>query len=446
MVKVPCPVTVELEPTQTSLVIGCPGVPRSVPRIETKLLIRSINGQPFTLRSVGIELRTTQRVSIPSTLGSNESTQEYKLYEDPFVFNPTFGNFTAENLIGLDLPVLISLPKDIISSGYNLNWNASTVHNLIVRVMVGESAETETGFMESFPIAVKLYDALPIYRQFTESINESVISGDQQLIVEYKLQESCLGPGDSLNLAVKIMKNSLNYNVSSKLRVKTLNFQLKEVLECHEGGLPPYKDITIIEDLKDGKELNLNNEISLNYGFKLPTNSDFLSIFDKNESSLQKYTYFDSYQDNVPVHIDNHMNHKQNQVKLIEGIPMTHYQNFTTVGKLFSIRYEILLKLKLVHGKDFTVRIPIVLSPYNKTSSEYLLNWIINQCKISSEIFGKTLINQLAQSYNTKDSTSSLSRFKAPLQIYKSNRNDWVKLGFSFDSFGTPQPIGSYID
>lgn len=440
--KQQCPVTVSLEPTESSIVLGCPGVPRSVPRIQTKILIRSLDGSPFTLRAVGIELRTVQKVLLPSTLTSTASTQEYKLFEDPFVFNPSFGQFSAEDLIGLDLPVLIPLPRDIISSGYNINWDASTVHNLQVKVSVGESVETEVSFMESFPIPVKLYDSLPIYRQFLELVNESIISNDQQLIVEYNLKELCLGPNDKLQLNVKVMKNSLNYNVSNRLRLKSITFQIKEVLECHEGGLPPYKDVKILEEAKEYNS-NMNNEINLNYNLNLPFNSDFLSIFGKPDD-LEKYNYFD---DNVvPSEINNHGNFKQNHIKLIEGIPMTHYQNFTTLGRLFSLRYEIVLKIKLVHGKDFNVKIPIVLSPYNKVSSEYLLSWIIEQCKISNSLFGKETVAHLSQVHNIRDAHSTLARFKPPIKVYKFNKKDWVSLGFSIDSFGTPQPVSSYID
>lgn len=445
MVK-PCPVTVGLEPSHTSIVWGCPGVPRSVPRIKTTLLIRSITGEPFCLRTVGIELRSVQKISIPSTIGTSDAVQEYKLYEDPFIFNSSFGNFSSAGLLGLDLPILIHLPKDITSSGYNSNWNAYTVHNLIVRVAVGESAQTETNFMELFPVPIKLYDSLPIYRQFLESISESTASNDQQLIVDYNLKESCIGPDDKVNLKIRIMKNSLNYKVSNKLRLKSFNLQVKEVVECHEGGLPPYKDIKLIEDFKECKDHNLNNDITFDYNFKLPLNHDFLSIFEAAENNLEKYKYFDGPgADTVPLTVNNNINHKQNHIKSIEGVPITHYQNFTLLGKLFSIRYEIVLKLKLIHGKDFTVRIPIILSPYNRVSSQYLLSWIMDQCKLSSEIFGKQLIDQLVHTYNLKDSNRLLASYNEPIRVYRNTQSDWVKLGFTMDSFGGPKPLG-YID
>lgn len=442
-----CPVTVTLQPTDSNIVCGCPGVARSIPRIKTKLLIRSIKGDPFVLRSVGIELRTVQSISIPSTIGSNDSVQEYKIYEDPFLFNPSFGNFASTALLGLDIPLLIHLPKEMVASGYNSNWNAATTHNLLVRVSVGESVETETNFVELFPIPIKLYDSLPIYRQFTESINESVVSPDHQLIVDYNLKESCIGPSDKLNLQIKIMKNSLNYKVSNRLRLKSFDLLVKEIVECHEGGLPPYKDIKIIEDFKECKDYNLNNDITFDYNFLLPLNPDFLSIFEAPKLNIDKYDHFDEMPNHkVPVDINNHYNAKQHQIKLIEGIPITHYQHFTSLGKLFSIRYEIVLKLKLIHGKDFAVRIPIVLSPYNKVASEYLLNWIIYECRLASDIFGKSLVDKLVKTFNPKESNTLLAPLNEPVKVYKNTRADWVQLGFTVDSFGTPQPVTGLID
>lgn len=445
MVKA-CPVTAELETSEASIVLGCPGVPRSVPRISTKLLIRSLNGTPFTLRGVGIELRACQSVSIPLTIGSSDSMHEYKLYEDPFVFSNTFGTFQTDNLIGVDIPILIHLPKDITSSGYNSVWNATTTHFLLVKVSVGDTADTEIAFAEKFPVAIKTYDSLPIYRQFTESVNESVISHDQQMIVEYHLKQSCIGPNDPLLLDIKVMKNLLNYKVHKLLKLKTMTFQIKEILECHEGGLPPLKDNIVVEDIRDCRNMNLNDEILFNYNFKLPMNSDFLTVFE-NKHKFEEYNYFDEKNDGlIPHEINNHINHKQNQITLIDGVPITHYQRFTTPGKLFSIRYEIQLRMKLIHGKDFTVYIPLVISPFNKPTSEYLLGWIIKECQLANEVFGKQVVNQLVQSYNLKESNAMIQKFKHPVAVYKYNKSDWGRLGYSIDSVGTPIPLSMVID
>lgn len=446
MVKAPCPVTVCLEPKKSSLVEGCPGVPRSVPRINTKLLVRSINGEPFTLRSVGVELRTVQRVSIPSTLGSSDSCHEYKIYDNPGLFNPSFGNF-SESILGLDLPILIMLPRDILPSGYNVNWNASTVHYLVVKVSVGDSSANEINFAELFPIGIKVYDSLPIYRQFTESVNDSQVSNDQQIIIDYNLHQTCSGPDDPINIDVKIMKNSLNYNVNKRLKLKSVSLKVKEILECHEGGLPAFKDTKIYESYKECKDMVFGTDgLTFNYDFKLPLNNDFLSNFiSKPHIEAEKYKFMD---DNslTPNRINTSTSIRQSQMSLIEGIPITHYQCFTTSGKLFSIRYEIVIKVKLNHGKDFNVGVPLVLCPYNKQSSEYLLNWIVGECRQANDIFGKDVINQLITTFNIKDANNIVSRFKPPIRVYKYNKTDWLRLGFGIDSLGSANSAIRYID
>lgn len=446
MVKPICPVMVNLQPTKSSIVVGSPGVARSIPRIDATIQLRSINGQPFNLRSVGLELRTLQKIKIPSTLGSNESVHETKVYEDPFIFTPTFGSFT-EQVLGLDIPILIPLPRDITSSGFNFNWNACTVHNLLVKVSIGDSVDNENNFLETFAIPIKSYDSLPIYRQFTELISELVISNDQQLIVEYNLQESCIGPHDTLRLKLKIMKNSLNYNVSQKIKLKQVNFHIKEILECHQGGLTPYKDLNIHEIVHDEKttNLNLNNEVNLDYNFKLPLNADFLTIFEDKANSPENIPIANS--SNVPIEINNKTTqHQQYQINAIEGIPVTHYQSFTNAGKLFSIRYEISIKLKLVHGKDFSIKVPIIISPYNKKASEYVLTWIIDECKRANQLFGRDIINQSINMYNLQQRHELLKKFTKPPKVYKFNKTDWAKLGFSIDSFGSPLMFIQYID
>ena len=77
------------------------------------LELRPIAGVPFTIRSVGIELKTVQKVTIPAKLGSTDTQQEYTIYNNPFAFRPPVGEF-SQRLLGLDVPILFPLPRDII--------------------------------------------------------------------------------------------------------------------------------------------------------------------------------------------------------------------------------------------------------------------------------------------------------------------------------------------
>lgn len=440
--KAVSPVIASLRASSTTVVCGCPGVPRSIPRIETVIELRPANGVPFVIRSVGIELRTTQRVVVASTIGSNDTFREYKVYEDPCIFRPVAGEF-SERLLGVDIPILIPLPKDIISSGQYPQWNAITKHILVVRVSCGDTYNNETNFAESFPIPIKLYDTLPIYRQFNEPITETRRSKCKQVLAEISLPVSSVGPKDDLSLQIKTMTDPLCNRISKNLRLRFISFQIKEILECHEGGLPLKKENKLYTETKSfiNDESVLTTEgTSHRFHLKFPLENDYLQMYCKNQ-------YVTSNLNNKAHIVSTNTNDKKNS-KIVEGIPLTHTQGFTTLGRLFSIRYEVIVKVKLDHGKDMEIEFPITVSPFNRESSEYLLSWIINQCEAARNKFGKDLINRIVYSrYDEVDAL--LRRFNPPPIVYKYTKSDWVRLGFNGEAFGSNRlgkNLVQYID
>lgn len=440
--KTVSPVIASLRVSSTSVVRGCPGVPRSIPRIETVIELRPVNGVPFLLRSVGIELRTTQKIVVLSTLGSNDTIREYKIYENPFIFRPAVGEF-SERLLGIDIPVLIPIPKDIISSGQYQQWNAVTTHSLVVKVSCGDTYNNETNYSEAFPIPIKLYDTLPIYRQFNEPIAEVRNSNCKQVLVELSLPVSSIGPKDDIILFVKTMTDPLCNKISKNLRLKFISFQIKEILECHEGGLPLMKEHKIYAETKSflNEDSVLNTQgVSHQFRLEFPFDNEYLQMYcNKN--------YIDNNLSDSKHVVSTYANDKKNR-KVVEGIPLTHTQGFTTLGRLFSIRYEAIIKVKLVHGKDMEIILPITISPFNRESSEYLLSWIINQCEVARNKFGKDLVNRLVNArYDETDTI--LQRFNPPPIVYKYTKSNWVRLGFNKEAFGSNRlgkNLVQYID
>lgn len=446
MVVIDSPVIANLRASSTSNVLGCPGVPRSVPRIETVLEIRSVAGKPFELRSVSIELRTVQKVSVPSTIGSNDTTREFVVYKDPSAYIPPIGEFYQE-LLGLDIPVLIPLPKDIVSSGHYPHWNAQTVHYLYVQVSCGTSIESETNYAESFPVVIKLYDTLPLYRQFNEPVIDTKDSSDRRLVIETKIPHSSLGPKDDLILNLKIMTNNLSNNTSRNIRLNKLTLQIKEILECHEGGLPPKKEYKIFTTSKEYHENNTINTSGLIEKFQIPFpgNNDYLQSYKSGNNKLPVEGNHDPEEvltiQSINISRDTFIE------KLDEGIPLTHTQGFTTLGKLFSIRYEINIKFKFSRAKDMEIRLPLTISPYDRKSSEYLLNWIMQQCEVARGKLGPLVVNQVAGPINYEGMILTLNRFKPPPIIYRYTRSDWVRLGYNEETFGKKGThVVQYID
>jgi hypothetical protein len=437
MIGINSPVIANLRAHSSSIVLGCPGVPRSVPRVETVVEIRSVGGKPFELRSVSVELRTIQKVSVPSTIGSNDTTREFLVYKDPLAYRPPIGEFYQE-LLGTDIPVLIPLPKDIISSGRYPHWNAQTAHFLYVQVSCGKTIETEINYGESFPIVIKLYDTLPLYRQFNEPVIEIKESFDRRLVIETTIPHSSVGPKDEFMIIVKVMTNSLSNNTRRNIRLNKLTLQIKEILECHEGGLAPRKEFKIFTTSKEYPQNNIINTSGLieKFQFPFPGRNDYLESYsNKNTHNGLINSSFKNPEELLTIQSINIS--RDNLIeKLDEGIPLTHTQGFTTMGKLFSIRYEINLKFRFSRAKDIEIRLPLTISPYDRKSSEYLLNWIMNQCETARTRMGPNVVNQIAGPISYEAMVPIINRFKTPPIIYRYSRSDWVRLGYSEEAFG----------
>lgn len=191
--SIECPISTRLEACSVSMVKGCPGIPRSIPRIDTVLNIRSINDSPFIVRSVKVQLITKQKVLVPTKFGSSESLKEFIVYQDPLAYLPPMDQF-YQILHGLDIPILIPIPRDITPSAYSPTFGATTQHNLVVMVSLGKDAASEVTFTDSFPVDIKMYDTLPIYRQYNEPIMEIYNSSDNQVLVETAVPVTSVGP------------------------------------------------------------------------------------------------------------------------------------------------------------------------------------------------------------------------------------------------------------
>ncbi|KAI5961032.1 uncharacterized protein KGF55_004299 [Candida pseudojiufengensis] len=436
------PINIFLESTASSIVFGCPGISRSIPRIEANVQVRSNNGLPFPIRSISIVLLTRQKVSVPTKFGSNDAFKEFKLYEDPLAFKPING--FSEKLLGLDLPILIPIPRDVTSSGCSTTFGSITTHYLTVKVITGESSATEVSFVEMFPVVIKLYDTLPLYRQFNEPVVEIRNSPDNQIIAEITIPNSSIGPGDQLNINCKLMTNSSNNKIKKHLQLKQQTFQVKEFLECYDGGLPPLRENKIHSiTTHPNQELNTQGIIS-KFSFEFPKYHEFLDLFKQSEPLIISQEVVNDY-DTTVIDLTNISNQKLMD-KLIEGLPITHIQSFTSQGRFFSIKFEIIVKLKFSKAKDFDIKFPITICPYDRESSEYLLQWIMHECEVAKARFGKQFIDQFFASKHYNDICALMSSYKAPPTVYRYCREDWIKLGHDGDSFGKSKNIVSFID
>lgn len=356
------------------------------------------------------------------------------------VYSPPVGSFYQE-LLALDIPVLLPLPRNIPPSGFFDNWAATTVHYLYVKFTGGTSSQTEYSFLESFAIPIKVYDTLPLYRQFNEKVVEIRLSGDNQLLVTITLPVSAVGPRDPLSVQVEVKANPLHNKRKKNLQLKQLTLQMREVLECFDGGLPPRKENKFVSNTVEFDRLLTTEGITHIFSFEFPYDNDSLAFF--KDSTQGNYS-------NEVVHSAIALFNK-NKIygKLAEGIPLTHVQGFTLQGQLYSLRYEIAVKVKMIHGKDVETAIPITVSPYDRESSAYLLLWIRNECIIAREKFGKETVSQISHLHSHDEIQRILNHYCEGPQVYMCNIEDWNYLGYDPQAFGrqeTGRPLITYID
>ncbi|RCK55315.1 Arrestin family protein 1 [Candida viswanathii] len=381
-----CPISTRLEARSVPMVKGCPGIPRSVPRIETVLNIRSINDSPFVIRTVKIQLVTRQTVLVPTKFGSNEATKELVIYEDPMAFQPPMGKF-SQKLHGLDIPILIPIPRDITPSGHSPTFGATTLHYFVVLVSLGKDLASELTFVDSFPVDIKMYDTLPIYRQYNEPIVETNKSSDNQVLVEATVPYTSVGPKDNLSVLCLLKTNAANNKVKKHITLKQLTFQVKEVIECYDAGLPPKREFKLHTESKYyTKELSSQGIIQ-SFQIQFPYENDYLEMF----SPLPEIdTEAEVTEDFATTIIESTNISKLKTIdRLPEGVPVTNIQGFTLLGKFYSIWFEIVIKVKLSHAKDMNIHIPIIVSPFDKEASKHLLDWIMLECEIAKAQFGK---------------------------------------------------------
>lgn len=402
-----------------------------MPRIETVIELRLLNlRQPFSVRSVRCELRTKQKMVTLLKLGSLklEAFHERKLCEQQ-VFAPPMGQLVVKNVLGVDIPMIMAIPHDVPLLGLFSNWNSLTIHTLHVEYTVGSRGDSEQHtYVKDFPLVIKRYDNLPIYRQFLEPKTHRRVLANQQVIINVTLPETlCVGPMDTFSVHINLKANNLHSHLQRDVRLKQLTIQLREVCTCHEAGLTPRREIKLSTTNKQFNDSdNILNTVGLSHTFNLKFSrvNDYLSIYD----TLEVIPPLEATKDPEAAlfMIDNSSLARERVLdKLDDGVPLTHGFGFTTSeGKLFRISYEMNVKLKLSGAKDIEERFPLTVLAYDRQSSEALLPWIMHECEVAKARFGKEVVQAAATG------ASKLLDYSTPPIVYYNTLNDWLKMGY----------------
>lgn len=356
------------------------------------------------------------------------------------VYAPPIGQF-AQEMLALDVPIVVPLDRTVVPSAAFEAWGATTVHHLVVRATVGASAATETTFVQSFAVPIKTYDTLPLYRQYNEPVKDVQISDDNQVQTSIVLPVSAVGPQDPITVAVAVAANCLHRRISKNLQLKLVTVQLKEVLECFDGGLPIRKENKLFSSTKDYLQPLTTEGVECEFLFVFPYFNDLLDLYSEKTDPHPSA--------GVVQQTSTSFTRNANFLTLVEGIPLTHVRGFTLVGKLYALRYELTLKVKIGHGKDFEYSLPITVSPFDRESSTYLIGWIKKECLQARDRFGKDTVARFASSHAWDAVYRDLKRMIPPPSVYTNTRADWVKLGYNPEAFGRPNveaTLSDYID
>lgn len=405
--------------------------------------IRPAKGVPFSYKHVGIELTTEQRVTPTSTLvatlgtiAASDAVKAYKMFECPRLFVPPSGELYQEAL-ALDVPVLIPLDRSLSPSGYFEQWSALTVHLLTVHVTLGGAEGPEQLYLHTFPIAVKFYDNLPLYRQFNESVTEANVSADNQIMVEMEMPASCVGPQDTVEVRTVVRSNPSNVKRKKGVALKSVSLQLVEIFECHDAGLPRRREMVLFLQTVDKAKAPLTTAGEpTQFQFQLPHHSDELALYEPR-----------SVQDVQAEHVSVSsaaFNRHRILPKLAQGVPFTHVQGFSMQGRFFSLHYELRVTAKTSH-KPVQCVLPLTVSPYNRDSCEYIMQWIVCECQKARDRFGRLAVAELVAMHRIDDMFRALRRYCVPPTVYLYSRESLMRLGFNPDVYGSVPTASDYV-
>lgn len=373
---------------------------------------------------------------MPSKLSSSEVYKDYRTTSKHLAYLAP-PNEADKDILALDIPLLYLLPRDITPSFFTPTWDASLVHMLVVDFTGGGLPSAELRCSISFFIPIQSFDLLPLYRQFREPAHETHTSRDRHTEALFTLPVTCAGPQDQFSVDLKVRANPMLNKRVKGLTLKLISVKLKEVLECFDGGLPAHKEVELLTFSKDYDKLLTTEGVSETLSFVFPSENDWLALYD---SSYR-------FEEGTVANASATFIRTKNYTKPIAGIPLTNTQSFSISGKLFTLRHEFQVKIKISHGRNLEFSVPFTVSPFNVASCNYLFLWIREECNMARDRFGRETVAEIASTHNHEAAQSILHLFCLPPTVYPFDRTGWKQLGYHIDSFGkSGTPVVAYID
>ncbi|KAI5308400.1 hypothetical protein KEM55_005829 [Ascosphaera atra] len=259
--------------------------------------------------------------------------------QEMLLWRVTRADRRSEMIIAMDLPFILMWPEDDVNEGpapaslHLPSRSAETRYELVVTVHGPAGVKPY-----SFPVPITRYDTLSTFQMYNvQKYRENVT--DKQAVLGVKLSRWAFGPGDKIDIEVRLLPNQHWLHKARGLKLQKLTVSIDEVLRYARGEKPKTTSIF---------------KVPHPYGVRVPPEGYLTSFV------IDFPTRDQTDSDGVlPV--------------MKPGFPMHALTGFTTESEHYSVRYYLNVKAHLSAAKSITVTHEIVKCPFNRTDSQQLM-------------------------------------------------------------------------
>lgn len=338
-----------------------------------------------------------------------------------------------KRIVGIDIPLTISLPDDIKDTNFNGRFGHSFT-SLECNVSFFSTSSSTAPVVQPFctTVNVERFDILATQRLFPP-LKRQFTSPDKKFLITYKLENPCLTVDDLLHLELKVMPNlsgnSFSHSqkiFSKKLKLKSVVFEIKEYLEIYDSHFDA-KENTLQTVSKPFNEVIGNSGLSLESDIRVFTKNHLLRQYEvsMNEPAVmyQLPPHEPNFQCSLP---HTTILKSKNSIE-----PFAYHNSVTTRGKLFSITHGLTMKFKISNARDFEISQPIDISPWTKSHIKSVEQIIFQEREIAKN--AKNFYGNFGGIKRNKH-TGYLEYPPLPPVVYTADPVNLKNLGVSYDT------------
>ncbi|KAJ4367801.1 hypothetical protein N0V85_009118 [Neurospora sp. IMI 360204] len=362
------PATVRISgPSNSSFLVGYPGISATLPRIVGKVEIRPSAGfsVPVSVSMVRICLQRRETIHPAAEnmakrhLGTPRRETVDLVGKEVLLFRCVSGK-EAESVIAMDLPFQIFIPYG--RGGEEINRRippaslqlpsriAETYYELVVTVQQGQSTQNRY----TFPIPIQRYDTLSTFGMYNRP-ESKVVTADSIVTLGISLPKWSYGPLDPITVFIKLAPNPDMMSKAKKVTINKITLAIEEEITFNPEGDEPTKKINKIAKHTQpvGVKLTETGYVT-NLGLVFPARDlrDPDGIIKRGKP----------------------------------GFPMYEVTSFTTSSTLYKIEFFLSIKAHMNSARDITLRQPIVICPMDQQACRDEMDAIEQAAKDASKV------------------------------------------------------------